>query len=175
MGLALLCLTFGGMLVYSSLKGQGILDVFAGEPAPEIVPQDYSDMDTVGVAPGVTGAAMFGAGDLGTMPSAGTVQYDGQPVAGWIVPILKWAKANGWSGSVTSGWRDPNRVITPSPGLPVAPQGQSNHNKSTYPGGAVDVSEPDELERVLKNYPGRLKIRRDPAIKDPIHFSVRGN
>lgn len=72
-----------------------------------------------------TGAPPTGGGfspaQLGT--------FDGLPVAQWIIPELMWARAHGWKGHITSGYRagfDPH-----------APSG-SMHALDIYPGGAVD-------------------------------------
>ena len=46
----------------------------------------------------------------------GVTQVSGKPVAAWIAPILQYARAHGWKGSVTSGiphvWRSRKRSTT---------------------------------------------------------------
>lgn len=72
-----------------------------------------------GAAP--TGGA-FSASQLGT--------FDGLKVAKWIIPELQYARAHGWDGRITSGYRtgpDPEAV-----------DGLSEHALDIYPGGAVD-------------------------------------
>ena len=100
-----------------------------------------------GVGGGVSTAGVRGAGGLGT--------YDGLRVANWIIPILNWAAGHGWSGRITSGYR---------PGSVTTSGNVSNHSKTSYPGGAVDVGGPDAsseglaLWNVVRNYPGTPKL-----------------
>ena len=100
-----------------------------------------------------------------------------KPIAGWIAPILDWASQHGWSGSVTSGYRDYSQqsAINAS-GAFSAPAGKSNHETTQYPGGAVDVTDPAQLIQVLKGYSGPYKLVGGvlgPA--DPEHFSATGH
>jgi hypothetical protein len=53
-----------------------------------------------------------------TNPNGSTVQ-----VASWIIPELQYARAHGWTGEITSGYR---------------PESGSEHALTQYPGGAVD-------------------------------------
>ena len=79
-----------------------------------------------------------------------------KPIAAWIVPVLEWAAEHGWRGTVTSGYRTYfEQAQLNAAGLFSAPAGYSNHEKSKYPGGAVDVTEPGQLIQVLKGYAGR--------------------
>lgn len=55
--------------------------------------------------------------------------FDGFQVADWIIPELQYARAHGWSGPITSGYR--------AGADPMAPDG-SEHALDIYPGGAVD-------------------------------------
>jgi len=107
-----------------------------------------------------------GGGGIGT--------FDGKPVQGWIVPILKQAQAAGWKGTVLSGVRSPQQQMVAAQhfGLqhygPKGPLG-SNH----LPGrGAVDVSNPDGLAAALKRL-GITSLKRAMA-NDPGHFSRTG-
>lgn len=164
--------------IYSGISGQSMMDILTlkGTSGGTADPGggDVSTAPAYGDTP--AGQNLQVPGDLGKMPAAGTRRFDGVPVATWIVTVLQWARNHGeWTGKVTSGWRDPSEVVTPSPGLPVAPQGQSNHGKTAWPGGAVDVSDPDGLEAALKHYPKFPTLVRGTAIGDPIHFSARGN
>lgn len=172
---AVAALVMGGILLVAGFQGRNVIDVALGREGK--IPDSTVDDN---LAPyGVTSADLPNLPELTTGPGgglpSGTAQFDGYPVAKWIIPALRWARNNGhWTGKVTSGWRDPKRVITPSPGLPVAPQGKSNHNGTVYPRGAVDVSDPDGLERAMRSYPGHPKLHRGTAIGDPIHFSATG-
>lgn len=165
---ALAALILGGILVVAGFQNRNVIDVALGREGDPI--STDSGGDGFGPSPPDTTDATMPA----NLPS-GLGTFDGKPVAKWIIPRLKWARANGyWHGSVSSGYRDPNEVVTPSPGLPVAPQGKSNHNTTHYPGGAVDVSDPDGLENAMRHYHGMPKLVRGTAIGDPIHFSATG-
>ncbi len=100
-----------------------------------------------------------------------------KPIAGWIAPILDWASQHGWSGSVTSGYRDYSQQASiNASGAFSAPAGKSNHETTQYPGGAVDVTDPTQLIQVLKGYTGPYKLVGGvlgPA--DPEHFSATGH
>jgi hypothetical protein len=100
-----------------------------------------------------------------------------KPIAGWIAPALDWASQHGWSGTVTSGYRDyQQQASINASGAFSAPAGKSNHETTQYPGGAVDVTNPAELSQVLKGYTGPYKLVGGvlgPA--DPEHFSATGH
>jgi hypothetical protein len=100
-----------------------------------------------------------------------------KPIAGWIAPILDWASQHGWTGSVTSGYRDYSQQASiNASGAFSAPAGKSNHETTQYPGGAVDVTDPAQLIQVLKGYTGPEKLVGGvlgPA--DPEHFSATGH
>lgn len=96
--------------------------------------------------------------------------FDGKPVAGWIKPWLQYARQHGWKGSVNSGYRSvaEQRRIYNSGVRPAAKPGQSNHNFTGFPGGAIDVSDAAQLSRILKRAGSPLKWA---GAKDPVHFS----
>jgi hypothetical protein len=100
-----------------------------------------------------------------------------KPIAGWIVPILEWAHAHGWPGTVTSGYRTfYEQAQINAAGAFSAPAGLSNHETTAYPGGAVDVTDPGQLLTVLASYPYVPKLVGGvlgPA--DPEHFSATGD
>lgn len=112
----------------------------------------------------------------GATPS-GTATFDGKLVLAKFLPELKWARAHGWKGTVTSGVRTKKEQLAAAKhfGLqhygPAGPLG-SNHVEGHR--GALDVTDPDGLERVLRKYPGRLRLRRGMA-DDPVHFSPTGH
>lgn len=133
------------------------------------------------------------ASTLPTLATTGALShaqtFDGHPVAVWIVPILKWARQHGWSGSVVSGYRTPAEQLAAARnyanqlGRPISsvyPDGPlaSNHVKTVYPGGAVDVTQPEQLAQVLGSYPTPFKERLvwgGTTIEDAVHFSATGH
>jgi hypothetical protein len=100
-----------------------------------------------------------------------------KPIAGWIVPILEWAHAHGWPGTVTSGYRTfYEQAQLNAAGAFSAPAGLSNHETTAYPGGAVDVTDPGVLLTVLAAYPGTPKLVGGVlGAVDPEHFSATGD
>jgi hypothetical protein len=100
-----------------------------------------------------------------------------KPIADWIVPILAWAHAHGWPGTVTSGYRTYyEQAQLNAAGAFSAPAGVSNHETTVYPGGAVDVTDPSQLIAVLRSYPGSPKLVGGVlGPVDPEHFSATGD
>ena len=117
----------------------------------------------------------------GVVPGAVVPQASWNPeqkqIAGWIAPILDWASQHGWSGSVTSGYRDyQQQAAINASGAFSAPAGKSNHETTQYPGGAVDVTDPSQLIEVLKGYAGPYKLVGGVlGAADPEHFSATGH
>lgn len=119
-------------------------------------------------------------------PSAeGLTNFDGHPVANWIIPILYWARhvGNGhekWEGVVVSGFRTRLQqwLAAVKYGLWHYRNGNpflTNHMKYVFPGGAVDVTEYEQLARVLRSYPGARKIFQAVGIGDLVHFSANAH
>lgn len=108
--------------------------------------------------------------------AAKAVNFDGKPVASWIAAELKYAREHGWSGTVTSGYRSPAEQAYlyshpgAHPGTPAAKPGHSEHNFLGFPGGAVDVTDPQGLAHILATKPGGSPLKYAGA-KDPVHFS----
>jgi hypothetical protein len=100
-----------------------------------------------------------------------------KPIAGWIAPVLQWASQHGWTGSVTSGYRSySDQSAINASGAFSAPAGKSNHETTTYPGGAVDVTNPGQLLQVLQGYTGPEKLVGGVlGAADPEHFSATGH
>jgi hypothetical protein len=131
-----------------------------------------------------TATGLSGTGSTataGVVPGAVVPQAAWNPeqkqIAGWIAPILDWASQHGWSGSVTSGYRDYSQqsAINAS-GAYSAPAGKSNHETTQYPGGAVDVTDPAQLIQVLKGYTGPYKLVGGVlGAVDPEHLSATGH
>ena len=86
--------------------------------------------------------------------------------------LLKYARQHGWKGQVNSGYRsfaDQTRIYN-SGVRPAAKPGTSNHEGTTFPRGAVDVSDAPTLSRILQNSPYGKRLQWAGA-KDPVHFS----
>lgn len=106
----------------------------------------------------------------------GVAEFDGKPVAAWIKPVLDYARAKGWKGTVTSGYRsdaEQTRIyrsgVRPA-AVPKSLGGDgSKHSETNFLGGAVDVSDAATLNRILRAKHSRLKYA---GAKDPVHFSV---
>jgi hypothetical protein len=139
-------------------------------------------LSAAGTAPTTTGlSAGDAASTAGVVPGAVVPQTawnpEHKPIAGWISPVLDWASQHGWTGTVTSGYRDYSQQASiNASGAFSAPAGKSNHETTQYPGGAVDVTDPSQLMQVLKGYTGPYKLVGGvlgPA--DPEHFSATGH
>lgn len=104
-------------------------------------------------------------------------KFDGKPVAGWIAPILKRARATGlWKGTVTSGFRtdaEQKRIYDSGVRPAAVPKSEggsgSNHEGGKFPLGAVDVSDAKGLAAALRQL-GIHKLQYAGS-KDSVHFS----
>jgi predicted chitinase/peptidoglycan hydrolase-like protein with peptidoglycan-binding domain len=112
---------------------------------------------------------------------AGVVQFDGHAVAGWIEPHLQWARANGWKGTIYSGYRTPEHseeICRQKCGAPTCPgrcAGRtSNHSGRVAPAGAVDVSDYVTFGRLMARSPHRPRLMNALPTSDPNHFSASG-
>lgn len=120
--------------------------------------------------PAKTTTTTFGATKHVPDHHDGVSRFDGKPVAGWIAAELRWARAHGWKGTVTSGFRsyaDQKRIYD-SGVRPAAKPGTSNHEGTKFPLGAVDVTDAQQLAQILKQRGSPLKWA---GAKDPVHFS----
>lgn len=105
--------------------------------------------------------------------ASGVANFEGTKVAAWIAPILKYARAHGWKGTLNNGFRSyaEQTKIYNSGIRPAAKPGTSNHEGSEWPRGAIDVnSGAAELARILRRSPYANKLVWAGA-KDPPHFS----
>lgn len=102
----------------------------------------------------------------------GLVDFGGKQVASWIAPILKYAQSKGWKGSIESGYRSKaeQERIYDSGVRPAAVPGTSNHEGTEFPRGAVDVSEAEQLSKILQGSPYAQALVYAGS-KDPVHFS----
>jgi hypothetical protein len=122
---------------------------------------------------GVQRVAQAQASKGGAVPSgSGTANFEGSQVAAWIAPILKYARKQGWKGGINSGYRSyADQVRIYNSGVrPAAKPGTSNHEGSDYPRGAVDVTNPEQLNQILKRSPYANTLVWAGA-KDRVHFS----
>lgn len=180
MTFAFALITVGVILGRSGWTNRSIAATIRSDTAPE--PKiDASDiLGSMPHATGGKGAPIPTGGTLGglasTVRATGTITFDGKPVAAWIAPILKYGRAHGWKGHVTSGWRsfaEQTRIYN-SGVRPAAKPGSSNHEKTVFPGGAVDVTEADQLSAILLKSPySKFLVHAGP--KDPPHFSYPHN
>ena len=130
----------------------------------------------VDVAGGTAAGATAGVVPGAVVPQA-SWNPEQKPIAGWIAPILDWASQHGWTGTVTSGYRDYSQQASiNASGAYSAPAGKSNHESTQYPGGAIDVTDPAQLIQVLKGYTGPYKLVGGVlGPVDPEHFSATGH
>lgn len=113
--------------------------------------------------------------------ATGTSAIDGVRVANWIVGILKEARSDGVKFSVSSGFRTLAQQtvlwnkLGRNPKI-VARPGTSNHEGSTYPKGAVDLSNPGWRNMVawLAKHP-KVPLHHYTEPADPYHFSATGH
>lgn len=117
------------------------------------------------------------SGSPGFLDRTGVRHFEGKAVAGWIKPILKYARKHGWEGDVTSGYRsdeDQTRIYQSGVRPAALPQSMgghgSNHEFKAYPGGAVDASDAEALDKILRHSKYR-KLLKYAGSKDPVHFS----
>jgi peptidoglycan hydrolase CwlO-like protein len=111
------------------------------------------------------------------LQAAGLQTFNGFPVAAWIHPILVYAADHGWNGHLVQydGFRTYSDQIAVQ-GLAdvAAAPGQSRHEGTQWPDGAIDI--PDDaanfnsiVNRPSSPYRGQLLWRA--AEGDPVHFS----
>jgi hypothetical protein len=115
-------------------------------------------------------------------PRAGVATFDGRAVAAWIEPHLRWARAQGWKGTIESGYRTPEhseQVCMSKCGHPTCPGScagrTSNHSGRVAPAGAVDVTDYPAFAALMKRSPHRPRLLNDLPVTDPNHFSATGH
>ncbi|HSD81797.1 MAG TPA: hypothetical protein VLB47_14105, partial [Solirubrobacteraceae bacterium] len=116
-----------------------------------------------------------------TAARAGVVTFDGQPVAAWMEPYLRWAREHGWQGRLTSGWRDPAyseqlcRAMCGAATCPGRCAGRtSNHVGRVRPAGAIDVTDEVRFAELMRRCPYSPR-RFNDLPSDRIHFSATGH
>ena len=116
--------------------------------------------------------------------------FDGCQVVRWCGAELRFARRHGWTGRVFSGQRSRARQLAAAIGYAARhgltlrqayPSGvyASNHVGTSWPKGAVDVTDPEGLARALRVAHSRPRGRRlrwalDAGLDDPPHFSASG-
>jgi peptidoglycan hydrolase-like protein with peptidoglycan-binding domain len=112
---------------------------------------------------------------------AGVADFDGRPVASWMVPHLRWAREQGWKGTVISGYREPAdsedicRQQCGAPSCPGTCAGRaSNHSGKVQPTGALDLSEHVRFAELMRSCPHSPRIFNALGPADPNHFSATG-
>jgi hypothetical protein len=111
------------------------------------------------------------------LQAAGLVNFNGVPVAAWIVPILTYAAAHGWNGHLVQfdGFRTYGDQVTVSEGggIAAAP-GRSRHEGTQWPDGAIDIPDDAANFNRIVNAPGspvRGQLQWRAPEGDPVHFS----
>lgn len=165
------------------IVAEGRLHIAAGAPSDAEIRHEIELARKAGIAlPSGDSASSFESAGSEAAAVAGaeipqtTWNPRGKPIADWIVPILQWAYEHGWQGSVTSGYRTfYEQAQLNAAGAFSAPAGLSNHETTAYPGGAVDVTRPEQLIEVLRAYGGPKKLIGGVLGPiDPEHFSATG-
>jgi hypothetical protein len=115
-------------------------------------------------------------------PKNGLAYFGGKQVAAWMVDPLTKARANGWDGRLSSGYRSyaSQWIIYYVKRIrPAARPGTSNHERTSFPGGAIDTPSPWQLRAALQRAgrygagsPQRLMMFQIP--NDPWHASSTG-
>lgn len=113
----------------------------------------------------------------------GLAVFEGTTVAAWIKPWLEKARENGWTGWLTSGWRDPEYseqlcyAMCNQPSCPGRCAGRkSNHSgKGSKNGdpGAIDVTDYTRFGQIMAKLGSPL--HNSLGSIDPVHFSAAGN
>jgi len=108
----------------------------------------------------------------------GVVTFDGKPCVEWIAYWLLKARQHGWKGILVSGYRSPEyseslciRMCghTSCPGTCAGRS--SNHTRTGYLGGAADVTDYLNCERIMHEIGSPLK---NNLPYDLVHLSASG-
>ena len=174
----------------ATLAAAGQATVSAGAPSDAEIRKEIEEAANAGIAlpSGNTSAAFVASAEAVSITDDQALAVGAsipvapwnplrRPIANWIVPVLQWAFENGWTGTVTSGYRTfAEQAELNAAGDFSAPAGTSNHESTTYPGGAVDVTAPSQLLQILPGYPGPEKLHGGVLGPiDPEHFSATGD
>lgn len=178
-------IVFSVVLIYAAAKDVTIAEALSGT------------IGTTGVAPfksvaGATGAGSVPTGATGPAGATGpvvgpgtdkrgTATFEGKKVAAVAIPYLKFARAHGWSGSVTSGWRSPEYSrslcinMCNAPKCPGRCAGESSNHVGTSPDRfAIDVSDYVTFGRIMARPDAPKPKIWNNLPSDRVHFSPSG-
>ncbi|MDX6642628.1 MAG: hypothetical protein QOD76_590 [Solirubrobacteraceae bacterium] len=111
------------------------------------------------------------------LQAAGLQTFSGIPVAAWIYPILVYAANHGWNGHLVQydGFRSySDQVAVQGLADIAAAPGQSRHEGTQWPDGAIDIPDDAGNFNNIVNAPGspyRGQLLWRAAEGDPVHFS----
>jgi peptidoglycan hydrolase CwlO-like protein len=111
------------------------------------------------------------------LQAAGLQTFSGTPVAAWIYPILVYAAEHGWNGHLVQydGFRTyADQVAVQGLADIAAAPGQSRHEGTQWPDGAIDIPDDAANFNSIVNAPGspyRGQLLWRAAEGDPVHFS----
>jgi peptidoglycan hydrolase CwlO-like protein len=114
---------------------------------------------------------------LQALQAAGLQTFAGFPVAAWIHPILVYAADHGWNGHLVQydGFRTyADQVAVQGLADIAAAPGQSRHEGTRWPDGAIDIPDDAANFNSIVNAPGspyRGQLQWRAAEGDPVHFS----
>lgn len=157
-----------GFLSKNGSMGELFRTGLLGSSAPPN-PADFMVTKT-STAPAAAASSILSGAQAPTVK--GVAPFGGKQVAAWIAPALALAQQRGWKGGVESGYRTlaQQTAIYDSGVRPAAKPGTSNHEMTAFPGGAVDVTDPQGLSRALQGTKYE-KLLVWAGAKDPVHFS----
>jgi hypothetical protein len=112
--------------------------------------------------------------------TSGVGTFDGHAVANVAIPLLQWARRNGWKGWLVSGYRTPAYSeslcyrMCGRPSCPGRCAGRATNHAWTIPSRfAVDVSDYVNFGRIIARCPLSPHIH-NALRNDRVHFSPSG-
>lgn len=144
-------------------RGRGAMANVANAIFSKVTDAANRKLDKERPAPAaVTAGVGGGGGAIGNVTGL-------QPI---VKAAIRWARANGWTGSVTSGFRtyaeQAALFASKGPGLAARP-GSSNHEK----GLAIDITDSAGFARAMRTAPKNARLYSRMA-HEPWHWSTTG-
>ncbi len=144
-------------------RGRGAMANVANAIFSKVTDAANRKLDKERPAPAaVTAGVGGGGGAIGNVTGL-------QPI---VKAAIRWARANGWSGSVTSGFRtyaeQAALFASKGPGLAARP-GSSNHER----GLAIDITDSAGFARAMRTAPKNARLYSRMA-HEPWHWSTTG-